>query len=367
MNKKVFIRSDASKIIGLGHITRCIALSQMIDDILKITFICRGNNSHVKQLILYYGYSYIAIPDDQSYYEEANNLGKYLDKNSILILDGYNFNSEYQKKAKEYCYNLICIDDIHDYHFFADIVINYSFTAQEDEYSCEPYTKLCLGSRYSLLRKPFLQNRHLKKDINKPLKNIMVAMGGSDITNQSLKILKVLLKTRLNFEVNIVTSSLNPNIFTLENWIQRKKKSKLRLHLLKNLNAEAMCYQFIRNDLLFTTGSVTAIEACSIGIPMIVGIIANNQKDTVHAFEEFGVAYNINNYNDISVENLKSFFLRIINNNSKLNELIIQQKKLIDRKVKERLRQLLFNLYEGKSLKNDIKQKQQNISCSCSS
>jgi len=345
MKKKVVFRSDASEQIGLGHVTRCLALSEMIEDLFQVEFLCRGNDARVKQLIMNYGYLYKSIPVNIPYSEDAVIVSKYSNNKCLIILDGYGFNSEYQATIKDNCYKLICIDDIHEYHFFADIVINYSLKTRVDDYSCEPYTRLYLGSKYTLLRQPFLKNWHLKNiEKFKPVKKIMIAMGGSDTTNQSLKILQMLKETNLNFEINLIVGHVNQNYNIINDWIQSEKNSKLRINLLKSLNAEEMCYQFIINDFLFTTGSVTAMEACCIGIPMIIGIIANNQKETTLSLEEFGVAYSVNCYDKISINLLKKTFLELIRDILRLNELVLKQKKLVDGKTNERYRQLFIPL-----------------------
>ena len=65
--------------------------------------------------------------------------------------------TEYQQQIKDKGCKLVCIDDIHDKHYVADVVINHAPGLDKNNFSVEPYTKLCLGLDYVLLRKPFLE------------------------------------------------------------------------------------------------------------------------------------------------------------------------------------------------------------------
>ena len=42
----------------------------------------------------------------------------------IVVLDGYHFDTNYQTKIKQKGCKLVCIDDLHDKHFVADIIIH---------------------------------------------------------------------------------------------------------------------------------------------------------------------------------------------------------------------------------------------------
>ena len=62
------------------------------------------------------------------------------------MLDGYDFGSEYQRKMKRKECNLVCIDDLHKDHFFADVILNSGGGCiSKNFYSTEPCTKIFLG------------------------------------------------------------------------------------------------------------------------------------------------------------------------------------------------------------------------------
>ena len=76
----------------------------------------------------------------------------------LMIIDGYQFASDYQKNLKETGYKVIYIDDLTQDHMYADIVINHSPSANYEQYDSEKYTKFALGLRYALLRPSCLRH-----------------------------------------------------------------------------------------------------------------------------------------------------------------------------------------------------------------
>ena len=98
------------------------------------------------------------------------------------------------------------------------------------------------------------------------------------------------------------------------------------------------------NDFLFTPGSTTAWEACSIGIPMIVGFIADNQMGIADILGKEQAVLNMGWYNKIPVSVIKEKFLTLLNDRTILNQFVTSQKMIIDGKSKTRYRKLFAEL-----------------------
>ena len=73
----------------------------------------------------------------------------------MVVIDGYQFDTEYQQKVKKSGASLVCLDDLHNQHFVADIIINHAPGVDPGKYSAEPYTQYLLGPSYALLRPAF--------------------------------------------------------------------------------------------------------------------------------------------------------------------------------------------------------------------
>jgi len=345
---KILFRTDGYKDIGIGHISRCLALADMLEDHFKIAFACQNRDENVLNTVRNEGIELIELPIENDYEKDAENLKEYLNKNTVLVLDGYNFQEAYQLIVKHHCFKLVCIDDIHSCHFYADAVINHSEHAKYVKYSCEPYTKLYLGGEYALLRKPFLEHAGFERNFEKHIENILVCMGGADPGNQTLRMIEALNLTKLALTVNVIIGIANPNYDKIFQWIGENKDSKLTVRLLSNLSASEMCGQFMQNDFLFTPGSTTAWEACCIGIPMIVGLIADNQTGMAQILGERQAALNVGWYKENSNEKIKNSFIRLATDKNKLKESVHYQKEILDGRAKLRYKKMFCELRNEK-------------------
>jgi len=350
MQNKIIFRVDGHQHIGLGHIMRCLALADMLRDKFGIVFACQPHDDNISFLIRKEGLNLIELPLQDDYEKDAEILTAYLDKRTILGLDGYSFREEYQLIVKPHCSKLVCIDDIHSYHFYADVIINHSEHAKYVEYSCEPYTKLKLGGKYALLRKPFLEHSNFRRYFEKPVKNILICMGGSDAGNLTLKIIQSLGLIELDLNLNVVVGVANPNYKSLLRWTRVNEKSKLKINLLSNLSAAEMCKQFMKNDFLFVPGSTTAWEACCIGIPMIVGVIADNQIRIAEILGKKYAALNVGSYKDTPIDEIKTQFLELINDKDTLQKFVVQQKMIVDGQSKWRYNKLFSEILSDVSI-----------------
>ena len=127
MKQKVYIRTDGSPEIGLGHVVRCVSLAHMLKNDFTIHFFVLEIPDSLKNEITQNGWDVTFID------RESDFLNK-LTGNEIVVIDGYQFDSEYQKEIKSKGCKLVCIDDFHDQHFYADLVINHAPGVSKDDY-----------------------------------------------------------------------------------------------------------------------------------------------------------------------------------------------------------------------------------------
>ena len=178
-NKKPIlkIRADGCSEIGLGHVVRCISLSHMLKNDFTIHFFALEIPNSIKIKITQNAWNVTVI-------EEESDFLKRLTEDEIVVLDGYQFDSDYQKEIKNRGSKLVCIDDFQDQYFYADLVINHAPGVIKENYDGEPYTKYLLGPNYALLRPEFLESKSPdKQDFSKGVKKLFVCFGGSDVKN----------------------------------------------------------------------------------------------------------------------------------------------------------------------------------------
>lgn len=188
--RKVYFWADAGSEIGYGHFVRSLALAQMLGTEFECRFYTRTPSDF--QISQAAGVCpLVSLPADDSRFDMF--LGE-LTGEEIVVLDNYFFSSDYQKKIKDKGCRLVCIDDIHDRHFFADAIINHCIRSCAG-YDAEPYTRFYMGPRWALLREPFLAaSRDDKARATEDTANTwVVTFGGSDpydLTSKYVRLLK---------------------------------------------------------------------------------------------------------------------------------------------------------------------------------
>lgn len=285
MKTKVFIRVDGSSEIGLGHLVRCIALANMLKNDFYICFVCKEIPAKIVHEIQLNDFSLKQIIQEDDFF----NL---LEVSDIVVLDGYHFNTAYQKSIKNIQCKLICIDDLHDKEFFADIIINHAPGIHSSAYQAQHYTDYLLGIEYCLLRPLFLKQAKKERKI-KTIENIFICFGGSDIHNLSLKVIEV-VKTHHAFQkIYIVTGAANKHVASLNNL----SDSDGRIVHLNAINEDEMLQLLIKSDLAIVPASGTLFEALACGCKVISGYYANNQMDLYNGFLESNSILGCNDFN----------------------------------------------------------------------
>lgn len=234
----IYFRADGNSQIGLGHITRSLALAQMLQARFDIRFLIQAPIPAIINELKTLGIECIILPQTADFIAEANYLAAdFFSFQDILVLDGYQFTTSYQRTIKEKGTKLVCIDDIHAFHFFADGIINPAGGVSATVYSAEPYTKIITGPGYSLLRKPFLEAAG-QTTVNLNLQKLFINLGGADIENFTLQVLKGIQSLPRHFkEIHVVIGAANPHGTTLKKYIQAFPI----IYLHQNLDAVAMC------------------------------------------------------------------------------------------------------------------------------
>jgi UDP-2,4-diacetamido-2,4,6-trideoxy-beta-L-altropyranose hydrolase len=269
---KVFLRANANKSIGMGHLMRLESIQFMIDSYFECVYLLREED--LEAFMFLNDKKVVKIPTQKTYKDEskwiANNI---LTGNEIVILDGYTFDTEYQFTIRNKSKGLVFIDDIQSYHYVADIVINHAMGITADKFSKESYTKLFLGLEYCLLRPVFLRQAKLNKSKSEK-GEILICMGGADPENISQKILNDVLNLFPSTSINLIVGPANPNYKDL----LKTNKKETNLKILKNLNEEAISEIMLKSSIAILPPSTMALEYLCFGGSLFLYLSASNQE-----------------------------------------------------------------------------------------
>ena len=292
----VLIRVDGNSRIGLGHIYRGLALAEILKGKYLIEFITRIDT--IVSPLQESGFNYSFIPDIVKFVDEPNWIKDNYSKETIIVLDGYEFNQKYQQKIKDLNFKLVYIDDLARGVQKADLVINHSPGVKAGDYKTAAYTKLALGLNYALLRKSFIEFNRKKAKQNSKIKNIFISFGGADKHDFSLMATQEVLKLDFVQSINVVLGAAYKNkiIFDL-------KSSKLKIH--QNLSEHEVFKLMNKSDLAIVPASTTSIELASLGVPMILGYFVENQQRIYNGFLDKEAVCGIGDFRGYKFSNIK--------------------------------------------------------------
>lgn len=264
----IIIRCDGSSAIGLGHLVRCLALAQMLQDNYEISFVCLTIPKSIQNDIINSSFRLIKITNELDFFPLIN-------EHQIVVLDGYHFTSEFQKKIKNTGATLVCIDDIHNLFYHADLIINHSPIVSEKEYETILNTKFALGIKYALLRTSFLNQAKIKRT-EYQTKSVVLCFGGADPENLTIKTLEVLFHCNDLNRINVITGSSYQHNDTLNKFVLKDK----RIHHYKSISEQRMLQILVESEYAIVPASGVLLEAIATGCKIIYGYYADNQKET---------------------------------------------------------------------------------------
>jgi UDP-2,4-diacetamido-2,4,6-trideoxy-beta-L-altropyranose hydrolase len=339
MNKKrtIVFRADGNSEIGLGHVMRCIALCEMLNELFQLKFAIQNPSVAIQNILNVSVSEVIALPETFNYTEDASNFLSVISKEDLVVLDGYYFDAHYQKKIKAHCSKLIYIDDLVLGHQYADVIINHNGLVQAADYNAETGTTFLLGTQYALVRKEFFD---VKVAVPNSIKDgssisVLINLGGADPENISLSILNTLLSKKDLYTITLIIGSANKNTETFEAF-----NTVANVHIKKGLSANEMIDEINRCTVAIVSCSTIAYEVSILNKPFVGMLTASNQQSNAAFFEKNKLALAILDTRFTAAALLKCLEVDVV----KWHETLQNQQLFFDGKTIERFQQAFLTI-----------------------
>jgi UDP-2,4-diacetamido-2,4,6-trideoxy-beta-L-altropyranose hydrolase len=332
MKSGIKFRCDGSKLIGLGHIYRMIALANLLEQEFECSFIVQKPEAGVCELLKQNNCRLQILGEDDLNLPGINSrLKDPVQKNDILVLDGYCFNTDYQGGIKDNigC-KLACVDDIIMYPFIGDLVVNHAGGVLESDYQVAPTTRLLLGPRYAILRKEFYGVTAERRSVNQ-IENLFINFGGADVDNRTCRVINDLLKQRIVLtHVAVVTGAVFQHYTELQEIIRKNPFVKL----YQNIDAGTMVQLMKNADMAICSSSTVAYEFCSVTGLLLIIKTSENQTGLYNFLinERLALPYSLSHDLGRDIIDIR-------------DELVSNQKKYFDGLAGVRLRKEFNRLY----------------------
>lgn len=329
MKSKLYIRTDGSSSIGLGHLVRCIALSKMLDDSFDIHFACKQIPDSIAAEIRDAGYALLILQSD-------NELLSVLTPDDLVVIDSYELESDYQQAIKESGCQLVCIDDLHEKPTYADLILNHTPCVSPREYNAQPYTQFALGPSYALIRPAFLELAG-KERLQIDNASVLICFGGSDSRNLTKVALRVVSTFSQFKNIAMVTGTAYGHQESLAE-ILEQQDNVVHYH---NISAEEMAQRMSEADLCIVPASGILTEALTSGAKIISGMYVDNQRFVFENYKRVNAFISAENFSD---ENL---FLAVKNY---ISQEQVKGARLVDGKSGERINKLFQQLVKERDV-----------------
>jgi UDP-2,4-diacetamido-2,4,6-trideoxy-beta-L-altropyranose hydrolase len=287
----LLVRADGGRLVGTGHLMRCLALVQAWRD--------RGNTA-----------GFVMDPEAASFehrlkgegipvFGAGTPVGSEGDKArtiavardvgaSWVALDGYSFGPDYQDAIKSAGLKLLVIDDHgRSQRYSADVILDPNVGASETAYVHRPRSaRLLLGTRYALLRREFRTRSERRVSVPRGSRKILVTLGGSDPENVTRHVLEALSKViDSEREITVVIGPQNSHRESLEA-TAKSLPAKVALRADVSDMREVMDWA----DMAISAAGGTCWELAFLGIPTLLLAIANNQQSNQDVLVSRGAA-----------------------------------------------------------------------------
>ncbi|OWU91763.1 UDP-2,4-diacetamido-2,4,6-trideoxy-beta-L-altropyranose hydrolase [Flavobacterium sp. WLB] len=327
MKRRVVFRSDGNSIIGYGHFTRTLGLAALIKEEFNCIYATKIPTDYQRKEINKICSQLIELSDNDNQYDEFLS---YLDKDDIVVLDNYFFDSEYQQEIRNIGCKLIYIDDHNDKNYVCDALINNIPGFEYNSFKKEGYTKLYLGTDYALLRKEFFNPKY--RSIKKQTNTVFMSFGGADSYNISEKIMFFLNDIGSFSEINLLIGDAYNFFPSLE------KFKNLKIH--KNIDADEVALLIAGSDICIVPASSLLNETASIGSKILVGYFADNQIQPYNHFVDNHLAIGVGDYRNVDFNSFKTKIKEVMESSF----LIENQKKVYNYQQYANLKNVFYDL-----------------------
>jgi UDP-2,4-diacetamido-2,4,6-trideoxy-beta-L-altropyranose hydrolase len=322
---KVVFRTDASLQIGSGHVMRCLTLADALAaQGAQCHFISREHSGHMIEAINQRGYKVnsLVAPERKAqaaidlvapppypqqepvhspwlgctWQDDANDTLAILIgiQPDWLVVDHYALDQRWESALQRHYKKLMVIDDLADRPHNCDLLLDQNLGRQPQDYaalvpaSCQVFT----GPHYALLRPEFaaLRDYSLKRRVNlqyPQIKGLLITMGGVDLSNATGQVLEALKTCPLpaDCRITVVMGASAPALAQV-----RELAKQMPWPTAVLVNITDMAQHMADNDLAIGAAGSTSWERCCLGLPTVLVVLADNQKEAAAQLEKAGAA-----------------------------------------------------------------------------
>jgi len=291
---RVLFRPDAGPSAGLGHVRRCLSLAAALQALgAECSWLLTDGDNVTRQLIRSgnYDVEFAHISEDDRDLKEIISLirrGEF----SVAVVDSYRLKGDHLLRLREEGLFVVCIDDLAQYPFPCQLVVNSRIQASQLPYSSSSGdTRFLLGSEYALLSPEFwhLPNRKPSKGVQ----SVVLTLGGLDPHNLMPRLIRGFDDVPVAFDLRCIVGPFFQNRADIET---AAKSCRRKIVFVESVRS--VCDVMREADLAVSAGGQTLFELAAVGTPTIAIQVADNQAGNLRDFADKGIIRFVGRFSD---------------------------------------------------------------------
>lgn len=283
--KSVLIRTDASVAMGTGHVMRCLTVAELLRARgCEVTFMMEPLPGSLIEFVKAKGFLVVQK------FQPAD----------VCIIDHYGIDEAWERSIRAVVKKIVVIDDLANRRHDCDVLIDQNmvpnFESRYDSLVPEHCQRL-LGPTYLIMREEFIRERQSIRVRDGQVGNLLIFMGGSDPTNETMKVLDALVGSKFS-KVDVVVGASNVRKQEIEVMCADAGYAfHCQIDYLASLMGKA--------DFSIGAGGSTTWERCYVGLPSSSTVVADNQLIATETAAGLDAVWNLGWHEEVTVDTYK--------------------------------------------------------------
>ncbi len=322
--------------IGLGHVTRCVALARAFAaEGAEVRFLV-SPDERVVDLLRHASMIAVEIPweaDPRQAFEALAALGP-----DIVVVDSYAASTEFLAALRSVSGQVVAVDDRADRPFPVHVVVNGGAGAERLSYRGAPDTVFLLGPRYALVDPSYgtVPARPVKDSVRR----VVVTLGGAP---DSAALRAAVAAADASLDDVTIDVALGP--FAGADSELEAVRLRARNRLVVHRGLADLRELMLSADLAIASAGMTLYELAATATPTVMVAMAENQAPNVDAFERAGAALSGGSASQPDLGALGSAVRRLVGDSSLRASLAGRARDLVDGQGASRVAREIASLF----------------------